>query len=1361
MIHSGRYFAQFRALAAAALLASCGSDGLVLPEEGIPTAIVIAGGDGQPGTVGAPLPAPLTVRVLDSKGRPVQGQEVTFSVVGGGGAVTPAKDTTDASGEARTSWTLGGAAGAQRVEAEATGGAAPDDLDVMFSATAGASAASELELVSGNEQTATAGSTLADSLVVRATDSEGNPVAGVTVTWTATGGGTVSEVSTVTGADGRAGVKRTLGTAAGAQATVAASAGLEGSPITFTAIAAVGSAGKLVVEQQPSSSASSGTPFERQPRVQIQDANGNNVLGAGRAISAEIASGPAGATLSGSATVSTNAGGMAVFTNLSITGPAGAYTLNFTGANLTGATSSSITLAAGAATRLAFTLQPSNTVAGAAIAPPPRVAIQDALGQTVTSANNEITITIGANPGGGTLTGPRTATAVNGVATFPNLKINNAGSGYTLTASASGLAGGTSTTFNVTVGGAATISANSSVPSSTVAGGTVAPDPSVKVSDASGNPVAGVNVTFAVVGSGSVSGETQTTNAQGIATVGSWTIGTAAGTRYELRATAAGLAGASVTFSTTATAGSAGQLTIETQPASSGQSGAPLNPQPAVQLRDAAGNPVSQSGIAINATISDGPGGSLTNATRSTNGSGLAVFSGLTITGPSGGYKLNFSGQNISGVESNTITLGSGSATRLGITTQPSNTAENGVAFARQPVVQLLDGSGNPVGADGREVTASIASGGGTLGGDVTVSTNSAGQATFTDLRITGSAGNRTLRFVADGVTPVTSEQIAVTAGPASASQSSITVAPASVQTGSAATVTVTLRDASSNPVSGAGIALTSSSGGSFGNASLTTGSDGRASTTYTPSAAGTHEIQAQTDGFALATTLTATSGPPSETHSSISATPPTVEEGGASTISVTIRDGGSNPVSGATVTLATNSSGSFGSNSLTTDAQGQASTSYTPSALGSHSITAQTGGISLATTVTATTGSPSSSTSSITAAPPALEEGGSSTITVTIRDAASNPIAGATVSLTTDNGGSFANASLTTNEQGQASTTYTPTASGNHLITAQSGGASVSTTVTVSEQEADGSRSSLSVSPPGPIPAGTSADVTVTALTTSSRPLAGATVVLEVSGAENTVVPASRTTDGRGEARFSVGSTRAETKTISARIGGTQISERPSLAVRAAEPDEGQSSLDVSPGSVEAGSTAQVTAVVRDRFGNGVNGASVELSSNRDGAFAATAIVTGANGAVSTSYTPAADSDDDEHRITARAGALTRTATLSVREQTREPDAGRSSVSAESPVDTREWSDVTVTVRDQFGAPMSDISVRLSDSGERGDFEQPNRTDREGRARGEYRNDDAGTYTITATAGSVVLSDRATIEVERRDDDDDEDDDD
>src|SRR5689334_9235026 len=77
----------------------------------------------------------------------------------------------------------------------------------------------------------------------------------------------------------------------------------------------------------------------------------------------------------------------------------------------------------GPATHLVFQVQPSNAAAGAAIAPAVQVAAKDASGITDTSYVNNVSITIGADPGLGSLSGNTTLAAVKGVATFSNLSI--------------------------------------------------------------------------------------------------------------------------------------------------------------------------------------------------------------------------------------------------------------------------------------------------------------------------------------------------------------------------------------------------------------------------------------------------------------------------------------------------------------------------------------------------------------------------------------------------------------------------------------------------------------------------------------------------------------------------------------------------------------------------------------------------------------------------------------------------------------------------------------------------------------------------------------------------------------------------
>jgi len=100
-------------------------------------------------------------------------------------------------------------------------------------------------------------------------------------------------------------------------------------------------------------------------------------------------------------------------------------------------------------TQLAFSVQPTTTTAGATITPAVQVTARDAQGNTAPGFTGSVTVAIGTNPSGGTLSGTTTVAAVAGVATFGNLSINTAGAGYTLTAAASGLAGATSAAFSI------------------------------------------------------------------------------------------------------------------------------------------------------------------------------------------------------------------------------------------------------------------------------------------------------------------------------------------------------------------------------------------------------------------------------------------------------------------------------------------------------------------------------------------------------------------------------------------------------------------------------------------------------------------------------------------------------------------------------------------------------------------------------------------------------------------------------------------------------------------------------------------------------------------------------------------------
>ena len=99
--------------------------------------------------------------------------------------------------------------------------------------------------------------------------------------------------------------------------------------------------------------------------------------------------------------------------------------------------------------RLAFLVQPTDIAAGSPISPEVKVEALDTLGTVLSQFSGRVFVTLVSNPPGGSLSGTTSAAAASGLAIFDSLVINQAGSGYMLVASASGMASVTSAPFTV------------------------------------------------------------------------------------------------------------------------------------------------------------------------------------------------------------------------------------------------------------------------------------------------------------------------------------------------------------------------------------------------------------------------------------------------------------------------------------------------------------------------------------------------------------------------------------------------------------------------------------------------------------------------------------------------------------------------------------------------------------------------------------------------------------------------------------------------------------------------------------------------------------------------------------------------
>lgn len=218
----------------------------------------------------------------------------------------------------------------------------------------------------------------------------------------------------------------------------------------------------------------------------------------------------------------------------------------------------------GTAAGLVMVTQPPATAADrATLAPGPIVQVVDRAGTPVDTAG--LTITVSLASGGGSLLGTtNVVTNASGQATFSNLKIAGTVGAKALQFTSSGVTGIQASGLTLTAGTATNLVSNSLVSQTGVISQAVTSIPSVKAVDADGNGVSGVGVTFAVTaGGGSLTGATPTTNASGVATVGSWTLGASIGANT-MTATSAGLTGSPVTFDATG-ATSVSNFTIELQ----------------------------------------------------------------------------------------------------------------------------------------------------------------------------------------------------------------------------------------------------------------------------------------------------------------------------------------------------------------------------------------------------------------------------------------------------------------------------------------------------------------------------------------------------------------------------------------------------------------------------------------------------------------------------------------------------------------------------------------------------------------------------------------------------------------------------
>ncbi len=307
-----------------------------------------------------------------------------------------------------------------------------------------------------------ASGTATSTITITVRDSFGNAVAGIEpnqiVVSTTPAGATIVQPTTATNAGGQT-TARIASTEVGTRRINVELDGVmfsEAASVVFTA----GAANKLVFITQPEGPYVAGEEITPAPVVAVEDAQGNIITTSAAAVIMAIGTNPGGGTLSGT-TQHAAVGGAATFPDLSINKAGAGYTLQATSLGLTSAVSEPFDVTADVSTaRLVFTTQPANSAALGALIGPPVVTIQDAFGNTVTTLDPLVTLAIKAGTGaeGADLIGDDSVTATDGVATFNNVRITGAGTGFQLTATATDITGSVdSQAFNILIQPAMTI----------------------------------------------------------------------------------------------------------------------------------------------------------------------------------------------------------------------------------------------------------------------------------------------------------------------------------------------------------------------------------------------------------------------------------------------------------------------------------------------------------------------------------------------------------------------------------------------------------------------------------------------------------------------------------------------------------------------------------------------------------------------------------------------------------------------------------------------------------------------------------------------------------------------------------------
>ena len=517
------------------------------------------------------------------------------------------------------------------------------------------------------------------------------------------------------------------------------------------------SASKLVIQTQPSATATAGQAFSIQPVVDEEDQYNNLEAGDNTTVLQASLSGGVG-PLAGTSTV-TLTGGVATFAGLLDT-TAETITVKYSGGGLT-AGQSTVVVNPAAASKLVIQTQPSaSATAGEAFAIQPVLVLEDQY-NNVETLDNTTSVTVSLGSGAGPIVGATQVAVHAGVATFVGLADDRA-EALTLDYSSGSLTAGPSPVV-ISPAAASKLVIETEPSSTATAGQSFVTQPVVLAEeDQYGNLETGDNSTMVTAslasGTGPLVGSTPVTLSGGLATFTSLEDDKAE--TITVKFAGGGLTSLASTPIVVSPA-TASKLVIQSQVSSTAMAGQAFLNQPVVDLEDQYGNvETSDNSTSVAVTLHGGVG-LLKGTTSVIVKSGVATFANLEDD-TAETIALDYSAGGLTAGPS-MVVINPAPASKLMIQTQPSPSATAGQAFSTQPVIVLEDQFGNLETVDNSTVISAASSSGAGLihGSSVTVK---GGIATFTNLE-DDKAETVSLKFTSSNLASLPSSAVAVSPG--------------------------------------------------------------------------------------------------------------------------------------------------------------------------------------------------------------------------------------------------------------------------------------------------------------------------------------------------------------------------------------------------------------------------------------------------------------------------------------------------------------------------------------------------------------------------------------------------------------------